>query len=174
MNALMKRNALLSENRQYRYSLVRSWDDCKPRCAFIMLNPSTADENVDDPTIKKCTKFCMTWGIGTLEVVNLFAFRSTDPDDMLQARDPSGPSNDQSILAAAECASIIVAAWGTNGAFKKRDEHVLNLLRLKTICCLDMTKHGFPKHPLYCRDSSTLRGYRKNEIYVLDDSPMAL
>lgn len=167
MNAFMEKGAVLSKDRLYRYSLWRSWDEDKPKCVFIMLNPSTADENVDDRTIKKCIKFSMTWGFGALKVVNLFAFRSTQPEDMLVASDPVGDENDEAIMDAVEPAARIVAAWGTDGGHRGRDDEVLKLLGRKTVTCLDVTKAMFPKHPLYCRDDTMLKGYRKHEIYTL-------
>ncbi len=105
-------SAVLSPDGVYRYQLVREWDRARPRVAFLMLNPSTADATQNDPTIRKCIAFARSWGCGSLEVVNLFAFRATDPRELGRcgARvDPVGAENDGYILAAARRASVVVA-----------------------------------------------------------------
>ncbi len=167
MNTLMKRSAIFSSDRKYRYVLWRIWDEEKPACVFIGLNPSTADENIDDPTIKKCIKFSMRWGLGALCMLNLFAWRATDPREMIKCDKPRGEDNDAIILKATARCPLVVAAWGVKGGHQDRDVEVLTLLREQKIVCLDVTDGMFPKHPLYCRDDSVLKGYRKNEIYLL-------
>lgn len=114
---------------------------------FIGLNPSTADEVKDDPTIRRCVAFAKDWGYNALCMTNLFAFRATDPAVMLAAPDPVGPDNDRHLVNLSRGAGVIVAAWGTNGAFLGRDREVQALL--PGLHCLRKTKHGHPSHPLY-------------------------
>lgn len=164
----MERSATFSPDRRYRYVLQRTWDRNKELCAFICLNPSTADENIDDPTVKKCMKYCMRWGYGTFYMLNLFAFRATNPKEMLSQDDPIGPENDKAIHIVAIHAHLVVVAWGVHGAHRQRDEQVLDMLKDRDVACLRTTKDVMPKHPLYCRDDCQLFGYRKNEVYLLD------
>ncbi len=150
IDKMVIRSAELSACRRYRYSLMRQWSS-KPGCLFIGLNPSTADELTDDPTIRRCIGFAHDWGYGKLVMANLFAFRSTDPTLLLRIKDdPVGPENDKHLLSLAADA-IIIIAWGANGACTYRSGHVLNLLEGagSKIYCLGKTKHGHPKHPLY-------------------------
>lgn len=143
--------AAFSPCRRYRYSLWRSWDSSKPTCAFIGLNPSTADESVDDPTVRRCKRFARDWGFGALVMLNLFGFRATNPDDMMSESEPVGADNDETILQVARESRRIVAAWGTLGHWRNRDRHVCGLLKDFPIVCLARTKWGFPQHPLYVR-----------------------
>lgn len=134
--------------------LYRSWSDlatvAKGRAMFIGLNPSTADEHQDDPTIRRCIGFAKTWGYDSLVMLNLFAWRATDPIDMLQAPDPVGPENDWHLMNAAADADVIIAAWGTHGAHLGRD-HVVRHMRWvgHRLHVLRLTKDGHPAHPLY-------------------------
>jgi len=107
--------AVFDPTRTFRYRLSRTWDREGPVVAFVMLNPSTADAEVLDPTVRRCVGFARAWEFGSLEVVNLFAFRATDPRDLLLAAAPVGPDNDQAIVDAASAADRVVAAWGTRG-----------------------------------------------------------
>lgn len=118
-------------------------------CLFIMLNPSTADEVKDDPTIRRCIGFANAWGYGILEICNLFAWRATRPNDLKAAEDPVGPENDRYILEAAGRAEKIVAAWGNHGQHFGRSVEARALLRGHNIECLGVTQLGEPKHPLY-------------------------
>lgn len=116
-----------------------------------MLNPSTADEVANDPTVERCERRARMWGYRRLIVTNLFAFRATDPRDMKAAIDPVGAENDAAILAAAEVSDLVLCAWGTHGNHLRRADRVRALLdsqrvRLK---CLRMAKGGAPCHPLY-------------------------
>src|SRR5262249_14212908 len=98
----VRRAAVISDCGRYRYSLTRRWGDAaEPRALFVMLNPSTADAEQDDPTIRRCIGFAKAWGMGSLEVVNLYALRATDPAALLSAPDPIGPKNDTMITSAA-------------------------------------------------------------------------
>lgn len=116
-----------------------------------MLNPSTADADQDDPTIRRCIRFAQAWGFHRLEVVNLYAFRATDPNQLWQVLDPVGPDNDRYIREASARASMTIVAWGTN-AKRHRQREVMKLLTEPH--ALEMTKHRFPKHPLYIRSDA--------------------
>lgn len=142
-------SAILSSCRQYRYELWRKWGD-KPYCAFIGLNPSTADENIDDPTIRRCVGFAKAWGYGGLCMVNLFAFRATKPEVMMAAADPIGPENNQHLQSLAERCDIFVAAWGKDGSFLNRDREV-KLMLPPRIYFLKKNKDDSPAHPLYLK-----------------------
>ena len=143
--------AVFSPDRQYRYVLRRTIGLGDGRCLFIMLNPSTADETQNDPTIRRCMGFARDWGYGTLEVCNLFALRSTDPKALYQADDPVGPLNDATIMYTAQRANRIVLAWGVHGGFQDRGDQVRVALDRNGFeaVCLGMTLSGEPKHPLF-------------------------
>ncbi len=136
----------------YRYSLWRKWSASAPRVAFVMLNPSTADATQDDPTIRRCVQFAKQWGYGSLEVVNLFAYRATHPHKLQQVNDPVGNDNDRTLLIAARRAAMLVMAWGNWGQLHGRDRAVLSLLAsARPAYCLGITQSGQPRHPLYLR-----------------------
>lgn len=148
---IVEKSATLSPCLTYRYSLWRKWPSQKPETngyvMFIGLNPSTADDKIDDPTIRRCINFAQSWGYGGLCVTNLFAFRATLPSNMKSAKDPIGPENDKSLIAHAKDARIVVAAWGVHGAYLGRDRNVKTLIT--NLHYLRLTKAGFPAHPLY-------------------------
>ena len=144
---MIKKTALFSDNRKYRYTLWRTWEYEKGYIVFIGLNPSTADETEGDPTIRRCIGYAKSWGYGSLCMVNLFAFRATNPIDMQIQTDPIGPLNDIYLFDVSKQARIIIAAWGTNGAFLRRDKKVISLI--PNLHYLRLTKNGFPAHPLY-------------------------
>jgi hypothetical protein len=123
--------------------------------AFIGLNPSTADATADDPTVRRCVGFAKTWGFGGVDVVNLFAFRATEPRVLRRAADPTGTENDAHLLEVAATAGRVVAAWGIHGSYRGRDEAVLGLLRAAgvKVSCLSHTQAGHPRHPLYAKGS---------------------
>ena len=142
--------------RKYRYTLWREFEPELEATAcfnlfamFIGLNPSTADDDQDDPTIRRCIGFARSWGYGSLVMTNLFAWRATLPDDMKKAADPVGPENDiwLTLLAKNQSVGVIVAAWGANGSYLHRDEHVKRLI--PNLQYLRITKTGHPEHPLY-------------------------
>ena len=143
-------SAFLSPCGLYRYSLMRTLFTGRGRVLFIMLNPSTADAEVDDPTIRRCIGFAREWGFQELEVANLFALRATDPKELRKASDPVGPENDRHLMMMSSCADAVIAAWGAHGAYRNRSRQVLGLLE-GTVECLGLTKQGHPKHPLYIR-----------------------
>lgn len=143
----MLKEALLSEDRKYHYILSRTWDEAKPAVLFIGLNPSTADEKSDDSTIRKCINYAKCWGYGKILMANLFAFRSTDPNELNHEEDPVGPENDTYIRTCASEVDLIIACWGNPGRLFGRDEKVISLLA--NLYCLKQNKNGTPHHPLY-------------------------
>lgn len=147
----MNKDAIISACGKYRYLLQRSWNPYLQAVCFVMLNPSTADANVDDPTIRRCLGFAKTLGFGQLEVVNLFAWRATDPTELKRTDDPIGSENDEQLLSAAKVCNMTICAWGTNGTYRQRDKAVLKLLRENGVRphSLRLSKHGHPAHPLY-------------------------
>lgn len=133
--------------RRYRYTLWRQWLGGTGYVMFIGLNPSTADEVQDDPTVRRCINYAKAWGYGSLCMTNIFAWRATDPRDMKAQDDPVGPENDMHLRECANHASIVIAAWGTHGAHMNRGAQVRAML--PELKCLRLTKHGYPAHPLY-------------------------
>lgn len=143
----------------YRYTLWRMWDVALPRAVFIMLNPSTADQDQDDATLRRCISFARSWSCGSVEIVNLYAFRSTNPAQLTQVVDSVGPENTTYLQQAIERAHIIICAWGTHKCIGKRDLELLQLLEGKEVYCLGYTKYGMPRHPLYVPASTPLLRY---------------
>ena len=175
---MSERKTIFSPDRVYRYTLWREWDNgdlYTPKqitrafeyAMFIGLNPSTADETKDDPTIRKCIGFAKRWGYGALCMTNLFAFRATQPKDMKRNPCPIGEGSfcafevateksitqcfrwktDAYLFALARQAGVVVAAWGVNGTHLNRDKEVRGLI--PSLRCLRKTKDGHPEHPLY-------------------------
>lgn len=150
------KHATFSPCRKYRYTLLRSWNGDLGQVAFIGLNPSTADENIDDPTIRRCIGFSKAWGFGSLMMLNLFAYRSTNPKGLLSVVDPVGECNDEAIASEASGADLVICAWGTHGKLLSRDKAVVRIIELrKPLLCLGVTQCGRPKHPLYLSSKST-------------------
>lgn len=144
------RSAIISPCGRYRYTLTRRVGQAGGVVNFVMLNPSTADAEDDDATIRRCIGFARSWGYGDMVVTNLFAWRSTDPKGLLSAIDPIGPENDYHLANEARLADLIVCAWGTPGKLKGRAAVVLDMLgRIDMPHCLARTKQGQPGHPLY-------------------------
>jgi hypothetical protein len=143
--------AQFSACRRWRTLLWRRWDAAKPVANFLMLNPSTADERVLDPTCARARDFAERWGYGALLVTNVFAWRATDPDDMKAADDPVGDGNDRAILRAAQEAKLVVCAWGNHGVHRERSNAVRRLLRGAGVALhvLRLNANGEPAHPLY-------------------------
>jgi hypothetical protein len=167
------RKTRLSEDRKYRWTLWREWPmkdgeerqgngDGRAYVMFIGLNPSTADETQDDPTIRRCIGFAKSWGFGTLCMTNLFAFRATSPKDLFAEPEPVGQLNDSYLENCARDACIVIAAWGKHGAYRKREADVairfacLDKFSGKQFQCLGRNRDGSPRHPLYLR-KDTLR-----------------
>ena len=146
----MKGTASFDRSKRYRYTLHRRWRQGARQLCFCMLNPSTADATKNDPTVRRCIGYAMDWGFDALEVVNIFAFRSTDPAGLLNVSDPIGVRNTRAIVRAASRAEFTVAAWGVHGAIGGRGDAVLRrLCPDHDVRCLGLTREGHPKHPLY-------------------------
>lgn len=157
--------AKFSKCKNYRYALWRVWnmpENEKPKMlAFIMLNPSTADEVKNDPTVERCQRRCKAWGFDGLFVANIFAYRSTDPAALYDIKDPVGPQNDKHILNIASLSKQIICGWGNHGNLHSRGREVCNNLRKAGYLpyALVINKDGNPKHPLYV-------GYNQNPIVL--------
>lgn len=151
-------SAVISDCGAYRYELRRVWNPDAPLVGWVMLNPSTADADVDDPTIRRCIGFAKEWGAGGIAVVNLFALRATDPASLALHDDPHGVDNWQHWQVVADEAQIVVCAWGAHhmAAFVVRA--IVAALRGRGVepRCLGTTKSGAPRHPLYVRGGTPL------------------
>jgi len=165
----MESSAIFDRTQTYRYLLRRSWEQSKPCIAFIMLNPSRADAQLNDPTIRRCLGFARTWGYGSLVVANLFGFRAANPKQLHQVEDAIGKECDRYILEAIALSRCTVIAWGNGGTLAGRDRTVLDLIRTE-VYCLGMNRSGQPRHPLYvradtplvlfsCKTQSRIRGF---------------
>jgi hypothetical protein len=143
--------AILSSCGLYRYRLWRTVSLSFRRLLWLCLNSSTADAIVNDPSVTRMMGFAKQWGFGRMDVVNLFAFRSSNPKALLGVADPVGPENDNHIAQAVAEAEVIVAGWGSSIPRKLlwRRDSVRRLLVGKTVMCLNKTEEGDPRHPLY-------------------------
>jgi len=143
--------AVYSDCERYRYTLTRTWDEGAGRVLFIMLNPSTATEVQNDPTVERCERRARALGYGAFRVCNIFAYRATDPRDMRAQADPIGPENDAAILDSLTWTQDTIAAWGSHGEHMGRGDAMATLLRGAGVQArhLGLTKGGQPKHPLY-------------------------
>lgn len=144
--------AVFSDCGGWRYLLSRTWGAAPP-LTVVMLNPSTADERRNDPTVARCEKRARAMGAGGVAVVNLFAFRATRPEDLKRAADPVGPDADRHLMAAVagEGAGRILCAWGVHGTHLQRAATVEAMLRAAGLPLwhLGLTRDGHPRHPLY-------------------------
>ena len=151
------KGAMISDDALYRYFLTRIWDPKLSFLIFIMLNPSTATAELDDPTIRRCMGFARRDGYGGIIVINLFAFRATSPDRMKEADDPVGPENNdwllKTLIYAQKAKSDVIAAWGVHGQHQDRDYRVAGFVKKHGVVlkCLGKTKGGDPRHPLYVK-----------------------
>jgi hypothetical protein len=127
---------------------------------FVCLNPSTADEREDDPTLRRCVGFAQAWGFPALCMTNLFAYRATEPAQMRAQADPVGERNDWYLRTTAATADIVIAAWGVHGAHVGRADAVRAML--PKLHYLRLTKSGHPGHPLYL--PKTLRPVEWREV----------
>lgn len=140
----------------YRYRLTRQLGEGAGTCCFVMLNPSTADASIDDPTIRRCMGYARSFGCAELLVVNLFAYRATDPR-VLYAMAPDravGPDNDAYIRDACDAAQLVICAWGNHGAHASRAQKVLTLIRQQGVRPMALKINaatGQPAHPLYLK-----------------------
>jgi hypothetical protein len=161
---LIRQDAVLSEDGKYRYRLSRHWGN-GPEVTFIMLNPSTADAFIDDPTIRKCMGFSRRWNMSGLYVGNLFAVRATKPEDMRASSDPVGPDNRDHLESMCKHAfrngGLVVCAWGAHGSYRQQDKTFLGWMDVIGVQakCLRLTKDGAPGHPLYVPYEAALSDY---------------
>jgi hypothetical protein len=147
----VERWAVLSPCERYRYALGRAWDfDLKP-VLFVGLNPSTADAETDDPTIRRCIRFARDWGYGGILMGNLFGLRATDPRTMKAALDPVGERTDYWLRRMCTLAGLVVACWGAHGDHRERAQAVVDSGVLGSFTVLGLTNAGHPRHPLYMR-----------------------
>lgn len=164
MTQALRSGALISDDQQYRYALWRIWDIGTQPLIIVMLNPSTADAEVDDPTIRRCVGFAKRDGYGGIVVVNLFAFRSPSPADLKTAADPVGPENRATLLALLDEYRTsfgppdALLAWGACGTYGGAHTAMRDLLTGAQVraLCLGTTKDGHPRHPLYVRADAPL------------------
>lgn len=161
----LRSEALYSDCETYRYRLQRDWGPDRRRAVFVMLNPSTADEVRNDPTVARCETRARRLGFDGYVVVNLFAYRATRPADLFLAADPIGPDNDQYLRDAATHGAQVICAWGVHGAHSGRDQTVLRLLAVQgqALWHLGLTRHGHPRHPLYQPGAAPLQRWTFEE-----------
>ncbi len=148
---LMQKTAIFSPDRLYRYELIRIWDVTKRIAIFICLNPSTADETVDDPTLTRCIGYAMDWGYGGVVMLNIFACRATKQNDMMRKEYPIGPRNDEILKRYLDMDfTLYLAGWGDGGRHLNRGVEVANIFKDK-LRCLNVNESGHPTHPLYLK-----------------------
>jgi len=140
------REATFSPCRRYRYALWRRWGE-GDQVLFVMLNPSTADERTDDPTLRRCVAFARSWGYGALAVGNLFGYRTSRPAELHSVADPVGTDNDDWVRRLASGSALVVAAWGNRGRLWGRS--VAGREMVSPCHMLGLTRQGEPRHPLY-------------------------
>jgi hypothetical protein len=155
---VMQGSAVFSPCRTWRYALARRWAPDGQPVMFVALNPSTADETLDDPTVRRCIGFAKRWGFPAMLMLNAFALRSTDPRALYSAADPVGPENDTWLLAMRQTAARCVVCWGAHGALLDRGTEVVQLVA--PVFSFGFTKDGFPKHPLYLPNNADLVEWR--------------
>jgi len=147
------RKAVFSPCRTWRYHLQQVWDESKPNLIWLMLNPSTADEMKNDPTVERCEQRARMWDFGGVEVFNLFAFRATNPNEMASHPDPVGPENDKWMaeFARKSKTTLAIIGWGEHGKHLDRGRDVLALIdkHKGQVHALKVNASGHPKHPLY-------------------------
>ena len=166
VNEHIIRHAIFSDCRKYRYCLTRAWSTILPPYKpgyvnFIMLNPSTADDQKDDPTIRRCMGFTRRWGFAGLHVTNLFGLRATDPKELRRTEDPHGPRNQVILATLAQTSSLVVCAWGNGGELGDEGRTTAEYLREAGVRlnCLGRTATGQPRHPLYVRSDTELEAF---------------
>lgn len=159
---LVDASCVFSPCRRWRYALRRVWDRTRAPLVVIGLNPSTADETHNDPTVRRCIDYALGWNTGGLVMLNAFAFRSTDPRGLRTVDDPVGPDNDATLDAETR-GRLVVCAWGVHAAPFGRDRAVLALLAGRELHALGVTKDGHPRHPLYLRRDAVPTPYPPRE-----------
>ena len=152
-NKLIDCGAKFSKCRKYRYTLWRTWDHLKPKVMFLGLNPSTADEINNDPTVTRCINYSKSWGYGGMYMMNIFAFRTTYPIELKKTKDPVGKKNDYWIMKIYNDVDKCIGAWGNDGEFENRSEDIFSLI--PKLYCLKINNSGQPAHPLYLKSNLT-------------------
>lgn len=177
--------AVISRCGNYRYRLTRMIDYGRDLDAvtydvsharehvvtFVMLNPSTADATMDDPTIRRCIGFARRWGYRQLNVANLFAWRATDPVELTSVKDPVGGKNEDHVRAVVASSDKVICAWGALGAYMDQDLTTIGWMDKEPdvkLMCLGMTKHGHPRHPLYVPYSAEVVPFVPREMHSLE------
>lgn len=160
-NHYLENDAVISDCGKYRYLLRRTWDFKKPRALYVMLNPSTADAYRDDATIRSCVRLVVGLGYGSMEVINLYALRATDPSELATALDPIGPRNAEISDAAINRCDVVICAWGAHHMAEHRARDIWAWAKgwKPAVYCLGKTKAGFPRHPLYVKSGTPLETY---------------
>lgn len=164
----MNKGAIFStdNDKKYRYSLWRIWDETKEVVLFIGLNPSLANDSEDDNTIKKLIELCKNWDFGGFYIANLFAFITPYPKELLQELEPIGEQNDTTIQELMNKCSKTILMWGNNDGFIGRDKSVLKII--SNPYCVGITKNGHPIHPLYQKSTSRLREFNQSSFESQD------
>ncbi len=169
--------AVFSDCYSYRYTLDRHLPFCGDdigRIAFLMLNPSTATSDNNDPTVAKCCTYASAAGGTFLTVVNIFAFRSTDPDVLKTVDDPIGPENDSYILNVVSQSTMTICAWGKHGRILKRGAQVVQRLidngLSERLYSLHLNGDGSPGHPLYLPLKNTPQKWISAADYVQSEN----
>lgn len=149
----MIKKALIDQSKKYRYMLMRQWgNDENNFINFVMLNPSTADDKIDDPTIKSCISLAQNLGFDGFYATNLFALRATNPEELKTTDEPTGKENDDFIKKYASLCKLVIIAWGNHGVLQNRGiEVVKKLNKITKLHCLKKTKLNQPMHPLYIK-----------------------
>lgn len=160
-NHYLENDAVISDCGQYRYLLRRVWDFAKPRALLVMLNPSTADARQDDATIRSCVRLLSGLGYGSMEVVNCFGWRATDPSELAKAADPIGADNDRIIESAVNRCDIVIFAYGAHAMAGRRGRQIREIVSRSrpAAFCFGKTKAGAPKHPLYIKSGTQLEAF---------------
>lgn len=152
----MYSTALFSFDRKFRYYLIRQWDSRKPMLMFIGLNPSTANETENDPTIRRIIGFAKSWGYGGIYMTNLFSYVSTDPNALKTSGEDIGINNEHLLRCSKKCEKVVFS-WGCFKQHKQRMKYVINMF--PESYCIDMSKEGYPKHPLYLNGKLKLKEF---------------
>eukprot|EP01084_Bolivina_argentea_P270830 460612_1 len=170
----IERGAIFSQDSQYRYALHRIWDDSKKKVMFIGFNPSTADGQIDDATVKKLIKYCKLWDYGGLYICNLFAFVAKNPLDIDECEHPIGSSNDYYLQKYSVKSDKIIVMWGRQGAFyNNRIQNVLKIFTMR-IYCFKLTKNKQPYQPLYLPLNTQLELFKQEESQPQNGNKMVL
>lgn len=169
----MSGTATGSGDGRYRYALTRAWSSAGSGITWVMLNPSTATAEQDDPTIRRCIGFSQMWGYGGLTILNLYAYRTTNPKELLEIEDPAGPMNHLNIERIIRDSTLVVAAWG---AFAEKVDLRRGRTSVEALChrarvacrCLGRTQSGAPRHPLYVKGTTKLEPFGLFEEGTVD------